>query len=472
MAPPKRLDARVLRDVLGGAGDDRGVFFSLLGFRTGTTSIKAVHMLNDLAQYLCGRLPVHGGDLLCRLIRQHHERSHVEGNSDRMLRADTRLGDVYRRAYPESLGPQLISEIRSATEVVLDADGGIYEPGKQMASSLATNVSLLGREGFRRFHVGPFLSTILDDAGRTRLKALFQSDTDPVSRFLRPIIRDIKFTPVSRDYPGYRVTAFDTTLGTLLSHLLAQPLSKPTLLRYFALAASLGILLKVHGAGRQGGRPALLALASEWKGTRPLRRHAVQSLLRGQDALNVAVARVLAKNAGFAGLVGRTTPHNTPSIAVPGGGSVHDQAVAAVQSMREHQPHKSDGETALYWPERFALALGRKAGAILPRDNRAGWGQYVALSPEHVEVLVLMFADPGGASLSWSALWRAIRDELGIVVGASPYQDAGYLEDAGVMPCEFEALATNAQQLLDQSCRRGVARLLPDSGAEVGGAVA
>jgi len=472
MAPPKNLDARVLRDVLGGAGDDRGVFFSLLGFRTGTTSIKAVHVINDLAQHLCGHLPVHGGDLLCRLIRQHHERSEVEGNSDRVLRADTRLGGAYRRAYPESLGPQLISEIRSATDVVLNADGGIYEPGTQMASSLATNVNLLGREGFRRFHVGPFLSTILDDAGRTRLKALFQSDTDPVSRFLRPIIRDIELTLVSRNYPDYRPTAYDTTLGTRLSHLLAQPLSKPTLLRYFALAASLGIVLKVHGAGRQGGRPALLALASEWKGTRPLRRHAVQSLLRGQDALDVEVARVLAGDSRFADLTESRTPPGAPSVAVPGGGGVHAQAVAAVRRMREHQPSKSKRETELYWPERFALALGRKAGVILPRDTRGGWGQYAALSPEHVEVLALMFADPGGASLSWNALWLAIRDELGIVVGANPYQDARYLEDAGVMHCELEALAMNAQLLLDQSCRRGVARLLPDSGAEVGGAVA
>ena len=472
MAAPKKLDASALRDVLGGAGSDRGVFFSLLGFRTGTTSIKAVHVLNDLAQHLCGRMPAHGGDLVCRLIRQHHERADVEGNSDSVLRADTQLGRVYQRAYPESLGPQLISEIRSATDVVLNADGGVYEPGKQMASSLATNVSLLGREGFRRFHVGPFLATILDTRGRTRLKTLFQSDTDPVSRFLRPIICDIPFTPVSQDYPKYQPTAFDAALGRRLSQLLAHRLSKPTLLRYFALAASLGIFLKVHGVGREAGRPALLALASEWQGTRPLRRQAIQSLLRGRDALDDAVARALAEDARFAELLERKTPRDAAVIAIPGGGDVSSQAVAAVQLMRAHQPEKLAGESELYWPERFASALARKAGAILPRDNRAGWGQYAALSPEHVEVLALMFTDPGGKSLSWNALWRAIRDELGIVVGASPYEDARYLEESSVMHCDLEALATNAQQLLEQSCRRGVARLLPDSGAEVGGAVA
>lgn len=472
MAPPKKLDAKHLRDILGGSGDDQGVFFSLLGFRTGTTAIKAVHVLNDLAQHLCGQMPFHGGDLLCRLIRQHHERAAIEGNSDSALRSDARLRAVYKRAYPEALGPQLVSELRLATGAVLNADGGIYEPGKNMASSLATNVGLLGKEGFRRFQVGPFLATILRDEGRQRLIELFRSDTDPVSRFLRPITRAVPLETLSNGCVAYEPSDFDVTLGKRLSNLLEQPVSKPTLLRFFALAVSLGLLFKVHGVGRDSGRPALLALASEWVGGRPLRRQAVQALLRGRDNLDRAIATNLSQSDVFAELLQNRVPKSAPFIELASAGADSERAIAVIQAMRQHRPKRSAGESELYWPEQFALALGRKAGAILPRDTRAGWGQYAALSPEHVEVLTMMFVDPNGSPLSWTAFWKQVREDFGVVVGANPFQDARYLEESGIRHCELEELAANARALLDQACHRSVARLLPDSGAEVGGSVA
>ncbi len=464
---PKRLDAKLLRDALGGSSDEVGVFQALLGFRTGTGALKAVHLMNDLAQTVSNQIPAHDGDLLCRVTREHHERSEAEGNSDSALRADPELGGIYGRAYPERLGAQLISDLRSAAGRVLNVDTGMYEPGKRMASPLATHVGLLGADGFGRFLVGPFLASLLGVDGRARLQELFCSDTDPVTRALRPLFAGVELR--ERQQPEYRnaPSHFDSILGARLSTLLTQPLSKPTLLRSFALAASLGILLKIFGVGRAHGRPALLALSSSATRPRTLRRVAVQSLQRGRDALDRALANELNRHPSAEKLWSAKVRTQSPTVEIRRERRDETAALQAIRAMRNHRAMKSKGEIELYWPDKFALALAGKAGLVSSRT--AGWGQHLRLSPEHIEILAMMFVPPTARAPAWKTMWRQIRDDIGVVVGANPSEDARFLEDAGVMHAGYEELAKNALSMLNASVSRGVARLLPDSGAEVTG---
>ena len=469
MAPAKRIDAAAVQRLLAGSKEDPdpGVFRSLLGFHTGTTSIKAVHVMNDLVQCLAGRIPSHGGDFICRVIRQHHEHSADEGNGDAALRTDERLGVAYKQAYPERLGSQLITELRHAAEVVVNADGGVYRAGDRMASSLATHIGLLGKEGFRSFRVGAFLARILNAGGRKTLLSLFESDSDPVSRFLRPLFKGTTFDVVAQEDTGHIQSEFDGVLGRRLSNLLLQPLSKPALLRHFALACSLGILLKVHGVGRGQARPAILALAAatDEQRRRSLRSQAVQALVRGRDKLDQAIARMLQGDRRFRPLLETRLSSETPCIEVPRSQEGEELALSVVRAMRKHKASKR--ETAVYWPDEFALQLAKKSGVIWPLQAR-GWKQYVVLTSEHVEMLWLMFGSAGGA-MEWRYFWREVRNKLGIVVGADPYDDACFLEDCGVKRCELEALKANGNQLLDQSSRRGLVRRLPDGAAEIGG---
>ena len=50
--------------------------------------------------------------------------------------------------------------------------------------------------------------------------------------------------------------------------------------------------------------------------------------------------------------------------------------------------------------------------------------------------------------------------------------DTHLLEQYGVLHVEYEELARNSEKLLDHCTRRGVARRLPDSGAEAAGQLA
>jgi hypothetical protein len=55
------------------------------------------------------------------------------------------------------------------------------------------------------------------------------------------------------------------------------------------------------------------------------------------------------------------------------------------------------------------------------------------------------------------------------VVGANDDDDIRAFEQAGVVNVSLEDLDDNAERILAQSVRRGVARRLPDSGSEIGG---
>jgi hypothetical protein len=427
-------------------------FERILGFGTGTGSIKGVHVMNDLAQCVLGGAPAHGGDLLCRVIRET-KREKGEDNSDAAMRADERFGEAYRRALPEGLGAGQVSRVREAAASLLGFDGGMYNAGANMASALATHRDLLGFEGFRRFGVGRYLCQILGEQGRGRLAEIFADPSDPLSRALGPLRLS---APLRDTHPGegeIPLSAFDEALGERLTTLLGHPLTKTALLRHLLMLSTLGVALKILGAGRPDGRPfALATTAEESAGPRPLRQEATQSFSQGVAAFYERVAAQLPEHPRAAEL---KAPRGADAGAFR----------ALVAGAREGALRKE-----VYWPEDFAVALGRKAGCVLPRRDQAGWGKHLALTSDMVEALILS-GTQADAAVSWTDLWAAIREDIGLVVGVGDFDDTKFLREGGVLHVDLDALARNSEIILDQAVRRGVARRLPDSGAEAGGAL-
>ena len=93
----------------------------------------------------------------------------------------------------------------------------------------------------------------------------------------------------------------------------------------------------------------------------------------------------------------------------------------------------------------------------------------MTLTPDLMEALVLMYVPAGSSPLRWQALWARVRDDLGLVVGADEHADAVVLREAGVLHVNRDDLGRNNDIFLRQAVRRGIARRLPDSGAEAGG---
>lgn len=461
----RALNAQLAHQLLAGEAGQPGVFEAALGLRPATTAIKVVHIMNDLAQQVVGGYPEHKGDLLCRVIR-HDKSSPKEDNSDAALRADAAWGAAYGAAYPRKLGERKILQLREAAALLLNFDGGMYAPGDSMASGLATHWSLLGAEGFCRFRVGAYLAALLGDEGRMRLHALFtEEDQDPVSRALAPLRLDVAQI-AAKEAPAPTLQPFDEALGRGLKVLMEQPLSKLLILRLLALAVSLGVALKIYGVGRAGGRPTLLALpAEEREAMRPLREAAVQSLNRAVDAMDKRFARDLFEADGWGALAAAPPGEDPLLVSAP-----HDAPAAAYQAIQALRGRAvGKGRDTVYWPEKFAEALGKKVGAIGPKRDQAGWGKHLTLTPDLVEALVLMFVPSGAAPRPWQDLWGQIREELGVVIGADEYLDGLALKEAGVLHVSRDELGRNSDLLLKQAIRRGIARQLPDSGAEAGG---
>jgi len=455
-----------------------GVFEELLGFRPSSGSIKGVHLMNDLAQTVLGGVPAHGGNFLCKVIRP--DAGPEERTGEVALRKDKDFGGPFGRAFPKELGSKRVRALRVAAQLVTNFDGGLYKAGDNMASGLVTHRTLLGSEQFRRFKLGHYVAQALAEEGRARLRSLFDEEGDPITRALRPLLLDAPLVERAERAALPAPTPFDLALGRGLSTLLGQRLSKPVALRLLALAASLGVILKVIGAGRGNGRPLVLALSSEQDGAVTLlREEAVISLQRGFDEFYGAVAARLPAHLGAPGIWQRSRSGGL-EFEVTGGLPLEEVAVEilnaarklTVKSKGDDPEEAAEGagqkERAIYWPERFVYALGRRTGCLLPRQNKAGWGKRLALTPEHIEALVLMIV-PCGERMQWKEFWRITRDRFGVVVGANVSADALALRQSGVPHINEQHLKENAAALLAQAVRRGIARHLPDSGAEVGG---
>jgi hypothetical protein len=459
----KRLNAAVGRQILMGDGENPSLFEQALGFRPSTKALKAVHVMNDLAQVLLGGAPTDGGDFLLRVIRPDHEE---EGNREDDLRASADFGPRFNSAFPPQLGVERTAALRRAAKMVLNFDGGAYAPATQMASALATHKALLGFEQFRRFGIGAYLARILTPEGKLQVRALYESDRDPVSRTFRPLLID---TPLIDKQPATPkappLTEFDRSLGERLSLLLMQPLSKPALLRKFALGATLGVVLKVLGAARPKGRPMVLALAVEDDGQKPLRDAAVMSFRGGVNALNRRLATMMVEHRLASGLtkVGKSGD----VVEIPGGLSPVEAALELMGAIRRGAA-EAEGK-AVWWPDQAAVSFGRKTGCVLPKKDQAGWGVHLALSAEYVELLVLMSVPPGSPPREWRGIWRGVREDLGIVIGANAAADGEALRAVGIEGTSLEKITANAAAALQFGVRLGIARRLPDSGAEAGG---
>lgn len=462
MGEPRRVDLEALRRVLMEHEGQVGVFERVLGFRPATASgYKAVHLMNDLAQCALGGAPQHGGDFLARVIRVDVE---GEDNSEAAMRADARFATAFDRAFPADLGRERIEALRVAAREVLSFDGGVYQPGTSMCSPLATHRDLLGFEQFRRFGVGRLLADVLPPEGLAKMREHMVSDGDPVTRAFRPLL--LQAPLVDKQKRGYAVerTPFDRRFGEALTTLMGQPLSKPSMLRTVALGACLGLALKILGAGREGGRPVLLALSNaEDRGPKPLRDAAVTSFRRGIDSLDRRVAALLPSHPLASELM-KKAGAKAPSVEIPDTRKLETLAASVIPAARA-----AKGYDDIYWPDDFAVKIGRKAGCVLPMSDRAGWGRHLALSPELVEVLVLMHVASGQRAILWSRFWARVREELGVVVGVNPTEDIAFLVHTGVENVSHESLEDNAEAILDHAVRRGVARRLPDGEAEVGG---
>ena len=455
------LDRDAVAARLRSDADQVGIFEVIVGLNTATTALKSVHLMNDLAQQVLGGAPKHRGDFICRVIR--HKKEGEEGggedNSDAALRADERFGADYRQAFPATLGAAKTRAIREAANLLLNTDGGMYRAGDGMASGLASHWTLLGFEGFSRLGLGAALAHVLGDEGRAQVKQLFESATDPVSRALRPLMLGGELVPRVSGRASMRLTPFDKQYGACIANMLQHSLSKPAKLRMLALAGVAWAVLRVLGAGRPEGRPAILAIPSQWKAEKvKLRKPAVQTFALGVSALDAAVAGALETDEVFQSLISSGARVEGESLAV----SADEPAKAAIASLREARGAK------VYWPDAFAIALGKRVGCIGPLSDRAGWGKYFCLTPDLLEVLVLMSVDPGGSARPWRDLWTDIRNRLGLVIGANPYEDERTLYAAGVQHVVLESLEHSSGVFLSQACRRGVARRLPDGEAEVG----
>lgn len=463
--------------------DSPGVFEQILGFRPSSASIKGVHLINDLAQTTLGGAPDHGGDFLCKVIRP--DAATEERTTEADLRADRRFGAAFNRAFPKDLGARRVHSLRKAARLVTNFDGGMYKAGDNMASGLVTHRALLGFEGFRRLRVGQYIWQLLQQDGRERLRKLFSDEGDPVTRAMRPLLLEGTLVDKVRRAPSPPPSPFDLELGRGLSALMDHQLSKPVTLRLLALMASVGVILKIVGVGRERGCPLVLALSAEQEGpTKVLREEAVTALQRGFDEFYRVVAARMPAHPN-AGDLWRRSKEGGLSFEVSGGMSIEDvtgEIVAEARKVRLKVRAEEDDESIgavsgvgserpVYWPERFAYGLGRRAGCVLPREDRAGWGKHLALTPEHVEALVLMVVPRGSTPMPWRAFWAQVRERFGIVVGANAAADAVALRQIGVPHASPQQLAANANMLLAQAVRRGVARRLPDSGAEVGGAL-
>lgn len=465
---PKRFDEGLLRDALMGVEEAEGLFERALGFGTATGVIKGVHVMNDLAQSALGGAPDHKGELLSRVIREDRTEK-GEDNSDAAMRAWPRLGAAYARAFPESVHPADRSRLRAAIGEVFNFDGGVYRAGDGMASGLATHWTLLGAEGFRRFRVGRYLCRIIGEPGQARLVALLRDAEDPISRLLAPLLLEAPLADRAQvATEPVALSPFDVAAGARLAGLLAHPLSKPTLLRDLLLGATLMIALKVLGAGRPEGRPAALATVALDGDEGRLRQEAVQSFRWGVDALDRLLARLLLQHPAADALWTSRPAKGAAAIELADDvRRMEDAAPLLIQAARAQKWSGKD----VYWPEDFIISLGRKAGCVLPRRDNAGWGKRLALTPDLIEVLVLMYVPPDAPPRPWREVWADIRAELGLVIGANELQDATLLEEVGVSLVSLEAMERNSEAALELAVRRGVGRRLPDSGAEAGGAL-
>jgi len=465
----------LLRQTLMGDKEQPGIFAQTTGFKTSTTAIKGVHIINDVAQTVLGGRPGHRGDFLARVVRQNHV---AEQNDDRRLRAHPAFGDDYQHAFPEDLSEAHRYALRHALETVVTFDGGIYQPSTAMASGLVAFKDLLGDEGFRRFGVGAFMARLLGPVGMEQLRALLNDPSDPMTRLLAPLCIDSEWKSAEVHSEGHGaasresspLSTFDLALSLRLQQLLRQPLSKLTRLRFLLLGFTLGLQLRLLGQGRPGGHPIVLASVPLPGGaSRPAREEAIQAFSSGLTLHHRVLAQSLLAHPNAQQLFARSPVREHRCLSFVALDTPLARAGALLDAASEYR--WGSEERRLYWPEDFMVALGRKAGLVMPQRDHGGWGKHLSLTPDALEALIMMFV-PAGQTLPWKTLWEQVAEELGLLIGVGEDADRARLRDAGMLQLRSEALEQCASNALTIALDRGLARRLPDEGAEVSGSLA
>ncbi len=458
------VDSAELRAILMDEGGP-GVFSRTLGFYTRTNVLKGVHVMNDLAQTALGGTPQHRGDLLAAAAREPH-RTDKEDAGDAACRQAKGYGERYAAALPEAMTPHERMRLRHGIRAVVAHDGGIYVPGKGMNSGLVTHIGLLGSDkNFVNVGIGRYLFEILSEEGKEEVRRIFRDRSDPHTRALLPLLWDAPLTPLERTLPDLTPSPFDLGLGVGLSSLLGHRLSKPTRLRLFLLGGALGLCLKGLGVGQPDGRPVAFATpGGATRSDQQARRVATQAWQRGMVGLERALSAALSADPRFPAVLYEARP---AMVALPFQASSGD-AADVLAAARGHDFAESKD---VYWPDKALIAFGKRAGCIEPLSDQAGWGKRLALTADHLEALTLMFTQPSERAVPWELLWSRIAEAIGLRVGANPTRDAQALRASGSVDVPMEALAKNAEALLQVAVRRGVARRLPDSGAEAGGGI-
>jgi hypothetical protein len=459
------VSERRVRSLLMGEPGQPGLIAELLGARLNSNVYKGVHAMNDLAQTALGGTPAHRGDVLAAAAREP-VRTEKEDATDEALRAHHKWGRGYRAAFPESLEPHDTLQIRAAVRALVTADGGVYRPGDGMNSPLAANIGLLGRDvTFLPVGLGRLLFELLDDDGRALLQEAFRDRSDPHTRALLPLLIEGPLEPLQRQLPEVPRSAFDRSLGSALSRLLRHDLSKLTRLRLFLLAGGLGFALRVLGSARPEGRPAVFATAGDDRDARVppgARALAVETYRLGLGAAELALAErllsALHASGGFS-----SSPAPDQSVI-----EVRDDPRSVLSVVRKLG---DDDERSIYLPQAALKSFGRRCGFVRPRGDRAGWPVRVHLDGDLITALVLMFTTPEEGVVPWKTLWRRVGDDLGLFIGVNPSVDAARLRAIGVEDAPLAALDENGERALVAAVEQGVARRLPDSGAEAGGGV-
>jgi hypothetical protein len=479
-------EARVRALLMGEAGQV-GLIAELLGARLNSNALKGVHAMNDVAQTALGGTPAHRGDVLAAAAREPVQ-TEKEDATDAGLRANRRWGAGYQAAFPEALEPYDTLRARAAVRALVAADGGIYRPGDGMNSPLAAHIGLLGADkNFVGVGLGRLLFELLDEDGRALLRSCFTDRSDPHTRALLPLLLDGPLDPLHRALPEVGQTAFDRSLGAALSTLLRHDLSKLTRLRLFLLAGGLGFVLRVLGRARPDGRPAVFATAGDELRARvppPARSLAVESYRLGLGAAELSLAQLLLESLRADGALLSVPPRGGDAIEVLdeprairaavldlASGKATRDGVEGDSGADPAAAGRGGGGRTLYLPDAALKSFGRRCGFLRPRSDRAGWPVRVHLDGELITALVLMFTSPEEGAVPWTLLWRRIGEELGLVIGVNPSEDAARLRAIGVEDAPPEALAENSERALTDAVHQGVARRLPDSGAEAGGGV-
>jgi len=202
------------------------------------------------------------------------------------------FAEKYSRAFPVELGSAQCAGWRLGARALLNVDGGMYLPGSQMASSVATHATLLGAEGFRRFRVGAFIAALLDDDSRARVRQLYMTDRDPVSQALRPLFQEGSLVERSpRRRPRIERTPFELALGRTpgcTSQTPAQQASPVTACGTWHLPLGHSSNLRCGAKVWSTRNPS--ACGGARGGPRPLREKAVLSLRRCVSEFDHAVA--------------------------------------------------------------------------------------------------------------------------------------------------------------------------------------